>query len=233
MSRKTDIEALLNRADKALEKINEEYEKALYTKEISDELKIDIKDYFGNLRSILDYLAHDIVTNYCPRANPKDILYFPIRGDQASFDNIMNKSYPDLLTNSKNVYDILESIQPFKRTENSWLSQFNKLNNENKHEKLVAQKRFENKRVNVQIKGGGGVSWDASSVKFGSGVYIGGVPVNPQTQMPNPSETQTVTIEIWVDFQFEDINISAIWLTRESLKKIKQIYSVLKSEIYK
>lgn len=231
MSRKTDIEALLNRADKTLPKINEEYEKALHAKTISADLRIDIKDYFGNLRSVLDYLAHDIVEKRCPNANPKDILYFPIRVDKVSFDNLMKKSYPDLLTNCKAAYDVLEALQPFKKPENAWLSHFNKLNNENKHERLVAQKRTETKRVNVEIKGGGSVSWDPSAVKFGSGVFIGGVPVNPHTQMPNPSETQTVTIETWVDFQFEDINVSAIWLTRESLKQIKTIYESLKDKI--
>ena len=231
MSRKDDIEALISRAEKTLPKINDEYEKALHDKTISADLRIDIKDYFGNLRSVLDYLAHDIVDKHCPTANLKDILYFPIRIDQASFDNVMKKSYPDLQTNCKAVHDILEALQPFKKPENAWLTYFNKLNNENKHERLVAQKRSETKRVNVQIKGGGGVSWDPSAVKFGSGVFIGGVPVNPQTQMPNPSDSQTVTIETWVDFQFEDINVSAIWLTRESLKHIKQIYSDLKGEL--
>lgn len=231
MSRKTDIEALLNRADKTLPKINEEYEKALHAKTISADLKIDIKDYFGNLRSVLDYLAHDIVEKHCPNANPKDRLYFPILADQVSFDNKMKKSYPDLQTNCKAAYDVLDALQPFKKSENAWLTHFNKLNNENKHERLVAQKRTETKRVNVQIKGGGSVSWDPSAVKFGSGVFIGGVPVNPYTQMPNPSDTQNVTIETWVDFQFEDINVSAIWLTRESLKQIQTIYNDLKGKI--
>jgi hypothetical protein len=231
MSRKTDIEALLNRADKNLLKIIEEYEKSLHSKTISAELRIDIKDYFGNLRSVLDYLAHDIVEKYCPNANPKDNLYFPIRADQVSFENLMKKSYPDLQINCKAAYDILEALQPYKKTENAWLTHFNKLNNENKHERLVAQKRTETKRVNVEIKGGGSVSWDPSAVKFGPGVFIGGVPVNPYTQMPNPSDTQTVTIETWVDFQFEDINVSAIWLTKESLKQIKKIYDNLKDMI--
>ena len=231
MSRKSDIEALINRAEKSLPKIIEEYEKSLHAKTIQADLKIDIKDYFGNLRSVLDYLAHDIVDKYCPKAKQKDILYFPIRLDQGSFDSLMQKSYPDLKTASNTVYDILESIQPFKTPMNQWLTHFNKLNNENKHERLVAQTRSETKRVNVQIKSGGSVSWDPTAVKFGSGVFIGGVPVNPQTQMPVPSETQSVSIETWVDFQFEGINVSAIWLTTESLKQIKQIYDRLKSNL--
>jgi len=231
MSRKDDIEALISRAEKSLPKINDEYDEALHSKTISADLRIDIKEYFSNLRSVLDYLAHEIVGKYCPNANPSDLVYFPIRADQSSFQGTMTKSYPDLLTINKKVYDILENVQPFKKEENKWLTSFNKLNNENKHERLVAQKRSETKRINVEIKGGGGVSWNPSSVTFGSGVFIGGVPVDPRTQMPIPSETQTVKIETWVDFQFEDINVSAIWLTRESLKQIKQIYNDLKSEI--
>lgn len=231
MSRKDDIEALISRAEKALPKINNEYEKALHSKAISADLRIDIKDYFGNLRSVLDYLGHDIVEQYCPTANPKDKLYFPICADLNSFRGTMTKFYPDLLTTNKKVYDVLESAQSFIKEDNKWLSSFNKLNNDNKHQRLVAQKRSETKRVNVEFKAGGGVSWNPSGVTFGSGVFIGGVPVDPRTQMPVPSETQTITIENWVDFQFEDINVSAIWLTRESLKKIKQIYDDLKSEI--
>lgn len=221
--RKTDIEALFQRVGKTLPKITEEYERALDSKTISADLKIDIKEYFEHLRSVLDYLANDIVDKYCPTANPNDKLYFPIRQDQISFDKAINKSFPDLKTNCKAIYDILEAIQPYKKIENFWLTHFNQLNNKHKHERLVPQKRIETKRVNVQIKSGGSVSWDPSAVTFGSGVYIGGVPVNPQTQMPYSSETQTVTIETWVDFQFEDIDVSAIWLINESLKQIRKI----------
>ncbi len=231
MSRKADIEALLKRADSTLKKISSEYDNSLHSQTISADLRIDIKDYFSNLRSILDYIAHDIVDKYCPNANQKNNLYFPIRADINAFAVEMAKSYPDLITKNKRVYDILEKIQPFKREENKWLTHFNKLNNENKHERLVAQKRSETKRVIVNIQGGGSVNWDPSAVTFGSGVFIGGVPVNPQTQLPNHSNTQTVTIETWVDFQFEDINVSALWLTKESLNQITKIYNELKYEI--
>lgn len=231
MSRKIDIEALLKRANTTLQKISGEYNNSLHSKTVSADLRIDIKDYFSNLRSVLDYIAHDIVDKYCPNANPKNNLYFPIRADLKAFTAEMIKSYPDLVTNNKTVYDILENLQPFKCDLNKWLTHFNKLNNENKHERLVAQKRSETKRVNVNFQGGGSVNWDPSAVTFGSGVFIGGIPVNPQTQLPNPSNTQTVTIETWVDFQFEDINVSALWLTKESLKQISQIYSDLKNEI--
>lgn len=231
MSRKNDIEALINRAEVKLPEIMKEYDNSLHDKTVKSALKIEIKDYFGNLRSALDYLAHEIVEKYCPNANPKDQLYFPIRNDQSAFDGIMNKSYPDLKTNSSIVYDILEKIQPFQGGSNAWLSSFNKINNEHKHDKLTPQKRTETKRINVDIGSGGSVNWDPSAVTFGAGVFIGGVPVNPRTQMPVPSSSQTVTIETWVDFQFEDIEVSAIGLIRETLQKIKGLYEDIKNEI--
>ncbi len=231
MTRKNDIEALLDRAEKAEPKIIAEYNKSLHEKTIGSNLKIDIKDYFSHLRSVLDYLAHDIVEKYCPNADPKDRLYFPIGSDQSSFGGIMRKSYPDLSTNSVKVYNVLENIQPYKKSENKWLSSFNKINNENKHEQLTPQKRTETKRVNVQSNNGSRVAWNPSAVRFGSGVSIGGVPVDPSTQMPIPSNTQTVTIETWVDFQFEGTDISAIWLIKESLKNIKEIFNDLKNHV--
>lgn len=120
MSRKPEIEALLNRASKTLLKINEEYEKSINMQTILAELRIDIKDYFGNLRSALDFLAHDIVEKYCLNANPKNNLYFPICADQTSFDNVMKKLYPDLQTNCKAVYDVLEALQPFKNLDGTF-----------------------------------------------------------------------------------------------------------------
>ena len=54
MSRKADIEALLKRAEATLQRISSEYENSLESKTVSADLRIDIKDYFGNLRSALD-----------------------------------------------------------------------------------------------------------------------------------------------------------------------------------
>jgi hypothetical protein len=134
VSRKTDIEALLKRAETTLKRISSEYDNSLHTKTVSAELRIDIKDYFSNLRSILDYIAHCIVDKYCPEANPRNKLYFPIRADHNGFETEMNKSYPYLISNNKTIYDILESIQPYKKDENKWLTFFNKLNNETSKE---------------------------------------------------------------------------------------------------
>src|SRR5258708_28521910 len=103
MARKDDIEALLKRVEEAEPKIIAKYNKSLHDKAIGSSLKIDIKDYFGHLRSVLDYLAHDIVEKYCPTANPNEKLYFPISPDQSYFERVMRKSYPNLSVSSAKV----------------------------------------------------------------------------------------------------------------------------------
>jgi hypothetical protein len=59
-----------------------------------------------------------------------------------------------------------------------------------------------------------------------------GVPIDPRTQLPVTNNTVKTEIITWVDFQFEDINVSAIWLTKESLKRINDVIKALSKELY-
>lgn len=230
MSRIDDINALLKRADELYLKIESGYNNSLHSQKISSDLKIDIKDYVGHLRSVLDYLAGEIVIKHCPNANLNNKLYFPISSDRAKFDKIIKKSYPDLIINSKVLHDYLESIQPYNNG-NDWLSNFNEINNKNKHNKLVEQVRTEIKRVNVKTQGIGSVSWIPESIRFGPGVYIGDIPVNSITQMPQQSPRQIVTVENWVDFKFEGLGISALQLLKEVLSQIKAVFKEVQSHL--
>jgi hypothetical protein len=238
MTRKTDIEALLERADKELVKIVEEYNKSLHDKIIDNNLKIDVKNYFNNLRSVLDYLAHDIIEKYCPNANLKDKLYFPITPDQGSFKGTMKKSYPDLDKNHSNVYNILENIQPYKKPENIWLSSFSKINNENKHDKLTPQKKTETKQLNISSGGASMSLGQGASISLGHGASIrmGGLTIpggqtintNNPARMFGDGKQEIIT---WVDFQFEGTGISVITLIKESLNGVKIIFNNLKGYI--
>jgi len=130
----------------------------------------------------------------------------------------MSRCFPNLEVASPDLYSYLESIQPYKSGNNKWLGLFNKVNNENKHGDLVEQTRTETKQIKVNTQGGAEVSWNPDAVKFSSGVSIGGVPVNPRTQMPVPHPSQSVQIITWVDFKFVGIDISVLWLLKESYK---------------
>ena len=113
MSRKKDIEALIKRAEKDFLKIEKEYGTALETKEITAELQIDIKELLSNLRSTLDYIAHDVFEKYCQTAVKKAKINFPIRTDRESFKLLMDKAFPGLIESCKEAYDIMESTQAF------------------------------------------------------------------------------------------------------------------------
>lgn len=222
MARQESIKAQLKRASESLPKMEREYNDSLHEQTISEELKLDIQSFCGHLRASLDYLAKDIVEKFCPNANPRDNLYFPITSDTASFTRIMTRSYPDLFANCPDLYNFLESLQPYIKVENLWLSQFNKLNNENKHNDLVEQTRTETKTVKVTGQSGGSVSW-GPGVTFGSGVSVMGVPIDPRTQLPVQNNIVTTEIITWVDFRFNEIEVSALYLLKESLKQIETI----------
>lgn len=231
MAREKSINAQINRAKDLLPKIEEEYNNSLHSKSIDEELKLDIQTFCGHLRSALDYLAKDIAETHCPNAKPKDRLYFPITSDITLFQKMMQKSYPDLETNNKTTYDLLESIQPYQNDNNKWLTQFNKVNNENKHNDLVEQTRTETKTVEVKgNQGGGSVSW-GSGVTFGSGVSVMGVPIDPRTQMPVPNNTTTTTVTLWVDFKFDGINVSVLALLKKTLTEIDNIKDQILKEL--
>ncbi len=230
IARKSQIDALLLRAQNQLADIAEEYKSSLTNQNISNILKVDIKNFCENLRSVLDYLSHEIHELYCSSSS-NSRFYFPILPDNYQFTSRMNQWFPSLSTKNIAIYSFLESIQPYQPNY-KWLGDFNKVNNENKHGSLVQQTRKETIKITAKSNlGGGSVTWAPKNVKFGLGVYINGVPVNPATQMPIPSPTQTVTKTIWVDFIFDGINQSALKLLIDSFTGISNIYKKLEAMI--
>ena len=107
-----------------------------------------------------------------------------------------------------------------------WLGQFNRLNKHNKHQDLVEQTRTEARRVTVS-RGGGSVSW-GPGVKFGGGVSVMGVPIDPKTQMPVPNTVAKTDVIIWVDFRFKEIDESVLPFLDTSLKNVEDLLNKLK-----
>ena len=219
MKRAASIEVLLKKSNMDFADLKRAYEKSLHDKQIRDDLKVDIKNIFENLRSCLDYLAQDIYETFCALSKKPDRLYFPIRPSLAEFNGVISSDYPMLQTISKPVYDILETMQPYH---DPWLRYFNKLNNENKHQDLIEQTRMESRQVTVSSTGSS-VSW-GPGVTFGSGVSILGVPIDPTNQLPVPNNQVKTDIVIWVDFRFREINLSVLPFIDQSLKKVEYTF---------
>ncbi len=232
MSRQKNIDAQIKRAQEILPKIEKEYNNSLHNKNVGEDLKLDIQTFCGHLRSALDYLANDIVEKYCPGAKSGDRLYFPITDSDTSFKQRMIDSYPGLQTNCPDLYILLESVQTYFKNENKWLSQFNKINNENKHSDLVEQTRTETKQLNISSGGASMSLGQGASISLGHGasIQIGGLTIlggqtintNSPAKMFGDGKQEIIT---WVDFKFNKTDVSALWLLKESLKQIQLINS--------
>lgn len=220
-NRKTNIQALLARVDIDAERIKREYNASLNERTVRADLCIDIKNLFENLRSILDYLAHEVRERYCSGANPNQRFYFTILTDRATFDILVDRWFPGLRTACPDLIVFLESVQPYQHNM-EWLGHFNSINNENKHGNLIEQTRSEWLETKVTAKDGSSVSWP-SGVTFGPGVSILGVPIDPKTQLPVSNPSQKVERITWIDFKFAGIDISALWLILTATAGVKSI----------
>lgn len=221
-SRQASIQALLTKATEQIAHIEVGYNKCLHATAIEPSLRVDIKNVCENLRSVLDYLAADIRERHCPKAPSPANFYFPILPDKKTFDTRVDEWFPRLRQSAGAVVSALEAVQPFQPGQ-EWLGHFNRLNNENKHGDLVEQTRHEAQETRVTGQGGQ-VRW-TSGVKFGPGVSVLGVPIDPRTQLPIPHPSINVERITWVDFQFAGIGVSALWLLKKALEGISSIES--------
>ena len=227
MNRKTSIQALIDRVARDFKSLQSKYEDSLSEKRVSEDLKIDIKNLFENLRSCLDYIAQDIFDATIGATSP-GTLYFPIRHTRPEFDRAINKDFPGLNASLPKVHALIEAVQPYNR---DWLGKFNQLNNRNKHQDLEEQTRTETKRVTVSRgSGSGSVSW-GPGVRFGSGVTVMGVPIDPKTQLPRPNAEVTTEIVTWVSFRFKETGDSVLPFIQISIDEVKGLFESLSEEI--
>ena len=226
MKRAKSIEALLRSANDDFTNLQSAYKSSLQEQHVREDLKVEIKNIFENLRSCLDYLAQDIFETHCGSARKPDQMYFPIRSTPNDFNQAISKDYPNLQSSSKAVVDILEAVQPYR---DPWLDLFNKLNNHNKHQDLVEQTRSETRQVTVS-RGESSVSW-GSSVSFGSGVSVMGVPIDPRTQIPIPNTVAKTEVVVWVDFRFKEIDQSVLPFVQASLRNVERVFRDLRPHV--
>lgn len=226
----TQARELVRDAITRLNSIENSYRDSLDKKNVDVALQVGIKGILDNLRSALDYMAYELFQQYGSRTKNSNI-YFPIAdkgAKQIDFKSLVGRNIPGLFQNRPDLVSLLETFQEFFSSDNSWLCDFATLSVENKHKQLTPQKRVETKRVNVKTPSVS-INWDPDTTIYGSVVNIGGVPVNPATQLPIPSPTQIVTQEIWVSFDFADINQPVLPFLK---KVIKGVESIIKNISY-
>jgi len=237
MNREKSIVALLEQAKKDLPIIEEQYKNALQQQHIPDSLKIAVKRFVGDIRSALDYIAHDVYDKYSGASKDERGVYFPIDPKPGMFVKNASKKFPNLDTSNPALFNYLVDLQPDKAPENKWLLDLNEVNNDSKHHDLTEQVKKESQRVTVTVqdtismRDGVSMSWTPANVKFGKGVSIGGVPIDPVTQMPVPDSRAKVEKVTWVDFRFKDIDVSALNLMKTSVDGVEKILTDVKKLI--
>lgn len=227
MNRSKSIQALINKSKKGFSSLKEGYDASLQHQTISEELKVDVKNIFENLRSCLDYLAHDI-HEACIGGNAPRRLYFPIRQSRKEFEQAINSDFPNLSPVQSNVHDLIEAIQPYN---DDWLGKFNKLNNNNKHQDLEEQTKAEARHVEVSSPdSGSSVSW-GPGVSFGGGVSVMGASIDPSTQLPSVGSKVNTKITVWVDFKFKDNGESILPFVKKSIDNVEALFVDLSKHI--
>lgn len=201
------IHVLLRKIDEHLEEVCEHYEEDLESKELSDELVYAIGAVVQDCQRALDWTASAVKRKYIPKTRWKP--YFPLVQESEQFRPELRKQLGDLFDVAPEVAEAIRRHQPYRKGK-AVLGYLHKLARVEKHEDFTPQTRAVTRRVEAR-NAGGVVSWDPDAVTFGGpGVRIGGIPVDPRTQLPVPSPSQIVQEMHYVDWRFVDPPVSVL-----------------------
>ena len=242
--RQQSVKSILEHAEKDLSKIKVEYKSSLHSKEISSLLQIDVKNLMENLRSALDYIAHDIYERVIKpdriAAGEKEIkeIYFPYGKDENGFNSRLGACLPKLDILCPTAFKIIERIQPHK-CGNDWLFNLCSILNKNKHDQLSPQTREEKRGLKLDFAGGGGFMLGPSAVIKGTGRIISGRGVldlkgntiSGESPAQNLPPTIKQRIILWVGFRFAGTRIEVLTLLELATKEIKLTANLIYSAI--
>jgi len=206
------LHSMIDRAGKLTQELKTIYDRDLSNKEVSAEalnLTHEIIEKCSNsLDQSMSLLFERSIKPHLTDL-PKKGGYFPAGKDEHAYKSTLGQwNASDLQNIAPEIDDRLRSLQPFTASRNAIYAQI-KAFAAHKHTGLRPQTRNEQRRVNVTRPGQGGVSW-GPGVKFGQGVHVMGVPINPATQMPAHSEGINIDVEVWVSFLIEETGQNAL-----------------------
>lgn len=242
--RKDQVIELLNHARRDLIQIERQYGEALEEKKVPTSLQIDIKNFMENLRSVLDYIAHDVYETIIIPARDKagkkaiEKIYFPYGKTENDFKSRVGSSLPNLHSLAPSVYLVIEAPQPHKSGDN-WLCDFCKILNEKKHDTLSPQKKEEKRGLNIQFPGGSGIFMGAGSSISGSGtiqsgpgkITLNNEMISGDSPARNVSGGVVQTVVRWVFFKFSDTDIEVLPHLKKALNNIEQLSNDLYSKL--
>lgn len=223
-----ESKALLDRANKSIDDIEQLYKESVKSKVIKDDIKIEIKNFLENCRSALDFAAYYIFSKISAdnfsdeeRERKEQYVDFPVKYSLNSFENFLKDYYPNLKEVAPKINEVFESCQPFKKV--TWTKTFNKLLNSNKHRKFSVQDRKVTNHIHQMTLGGNyfeNVTISGCAVP----IAINGVPYDLMNPHPMVSSLHAT---ITVDFIFKDLNIPVIPTLKDIHSKVTFIIDEL------
>lgn len=193
--------------------------------------KVALKNTLENLRSILDYLARDIVLHLkITNPNVKEKVFFPYGQRENHFKNSINRNFPTLKNSHSDIYNIIEAVQPFKQNHN-WLTGLCGLTNDAKHNFLSKTENI--KTTTVRQPGLG--TFSGSNI-FLSNNYVNGIrqddvyiDSNGEATVTEYASTTIITHNNRIKFQGKEIEIVPfILLCHRNIEKlVKDIWALL------
>lgn len=204
-----NLSSVLERAEQFARDLDAEYDVCLRTKALSPTLQQLTHDVAEKLSSALDRAAFRYWSLHVRPTLTDEIaakaersIYFPAPDAVDDLQSQLGKwRMKDAGVDQS---EIVAFLQAFIAPEHQWLRDTRIIANEGKHVGLTPQRHFREERVFAE-RGGAQVSWNPAAVRFGAGVHIAGVPVSPQTQMPEAAPGMLVRHEVYTGFIVEKI----------------------------
>jgi len=235
-----DATELINESKTTLEEIKKAYTESLNEQEVKPKLLIKIKNFMENLRSGLDFIAHNLFDKYGSSTTSSPNIYFPYAWEglsQADFQakNRIEKCIPGLIATRPDIAGKIETFQWYSNTENNWLPKFMELNNENKHQRLSPQTRKEVKELRIQsgnvgmrMTGGASIRMTGgASIQLGNSIIRGNqnISADSPAKIEGDAKQEVIT---WVSFHFTDNDEPVIQLLQSALNGTEKILNELK-----
>mgnify|MGYP001575110951 CR=1 FL=1 len=211
MNEEAEILSQVERAKKLFDNLKEEMNKNINSNEASLEVRNLTEEIFVKLRICLDKLIL-FKLRKVDFSGDLSKVYFPISKNLQDFNNIIKKYGLDKL--DYQILDLIKFFQPFSPEGNKYLYILHEKGAKEKHHFLIREKKETiHTRTTFQNNAGGAVSWTPKGVIFGEGVFMNGVPINPQTQEPAyVLPNQKLIRHYEVLFKLEGYDIELIFL---------------------
>ncbi len=203
--------------------LKSEVEKDINNSKVSLRTLEITEDIFTKLRNCLDKSVNLLQES---KGLPQSkYLYFPICSQSQDFENKLKSSpLKDLILLIPQLESLLRKSQPFQSNANLIFIELHKAGSQDKHRTLLFQeKEIVGERISF-IGPFGNVIWNPQAVKFGSGVSMNGVPINPSTQMPAYlPETHTISKIKLITIKFQGKDQDVLVFCNNAINSVESV----------